>query len=68
MISNLSHFEHASCIFIILMRIHVIFISEKIMKDNSLSIYLFHRMNIYYLIEFTLLIYISLVIQLINIL
>ena len=67
-ISNLSHFGRAPCILIAPVRIRVMLASEKTVRNNSLSIYLLHKMDIYCLIEFTLLIYISLVIQLINIL
>ena len=62
MISNLFHFEYISYILIILMKIYIILISKKIIRNSFLSIYLFYKINIYYLIEFILLIYISLVI------
>ena len=67
-ISNLSRFERASCILIALMRIHAMLASEKIMRDSSLSTCLLRKANICCLTEFTLLICISLAIQLINIL
>ena len=65
-ISNLSRFGRAPCILVAPVRIRVMLASEKTVRGSPLSTCLLRRADMYCLTELTLLVCISLAIQLAN--